>query len=102
MSDVLIKTSCFCCSTTTSTTTTSTTTTTTTTTTTFHHSSQKCESVLHVILSLEQWTNSSILKGSNLRRVKLVNKVLVTQVLFFLSRRFLHHFHSANARQKLA
>ena len=26
----------------------------------FHHSSQKCKSVLHVILSLEQWKNSSI------------------------------------------
>ena len=70
----------------------------------FHHSSQKCKSVLHVILSLEQWTNSSILEGSNyvqvdsrtswfaykftpcsitVARVKLVNKVLVAQVLFF-------------------
>ena len=31
----------------------------------FYHSSQKCKSVLHVILSLDQWANSSIFEGSN-------------------------------------
>ena len=54
----------------------------------FHHSSQKCKSVLHVILSLEQWTILPYLK-EEITSGEIGEQSFVTQVLFFFAHEYL-------------